>query len=161
MSGIGWTTPDPLADKYYSISPDAFCNNNPVNFVDPDGADPTLAARIVIGATVGGLVSGTAVAIKGKSFTEVVAATAGGAADGAVSALGGKIASKLLSGIDDLSNFKGRDYGGHSVPENGIESRVLKLAIPEGATQSQLDQLMRLIDYAQQNNVQLNIVLAK
>jgi hypothetical protein len=89
------------------------------------------------------------------------AATAGGAADGAVSALGGKIASKLLSGIDDLSNFKGRDYGKRSVPENGIESRVLKLAIPEGATQSQLDQLMRLIDYAQQNNVQLNIVLAK
>ena len=32
-----WTTPDPLAEKYYSISPYAFCNNNPVNFVDPDG----------------------------------------------------------------------------------------------------------------------------
>ena len=94
-----WTSPDPLADKYYSVSPYAFCNNNPVNFVDPDGADPTLAARIVIGATVGGLVSGTAAAIKGKSFTEVVAATAGGATDGAVSALGGKIASKLLSGM--------------------------------------------------------------
>ena len=51
----------------------------------------------------------------------------------------------------DLSNFKGRDYGGRSVPENGIESRVIKLAIPEGATQSQQDQLKRLIDYAQQN----------
>jgi RHS repeat-associated protein len=34
-----WTTPDPLAEKYYSISPYAFCNNNPVNFVDPDGED--------------------------------------------------------------------------------------------------------------------------
>ena len=34
-----WTTPDPLADKYYSISPYAFCNNNPVNFIDPDGED--------------------------------------------------------------------------------------------------------------------------
>ena len=34
-----WTTPDPLAEKYYSISPYAFCNNNPVNFVDPDGRD--------------------------------------------------------------------------------------------------------------------------
>ncbi len=34
-----WTTPDPLADKYYSISPYAFCNNNPVNFIDPDGRD--------------------------------------------------------------------------------------------------------------------------
>ena len=34
-----WTTPDPLAEKYYSISPYAFCNNNPVNFVDLDGRD--------------------------------------------------------------------------------------------------------------------------
>ena len=32
-----WTTPDPLAEKYYDLSPYAFCNNNPVNFVDPDG----------------------------------------------------------------------------------------------------------------------------
>ena len=32
-----WTTPDPLADKYYSVSPYAFCNNNPVNYIDPDG----------------------------------------------------------------------------------------------------------------------------
>ena len=34
-----WASPDPLADKYYSVSPYAFCNNNPVNFVDPDGRD--------------------------------------------------------------------------------------------------------------------------
>ncbi len=34
-----WTSPDPLADKYYSVSPYAFCNNNPVNFIDPDGRD--------------------------------------------------------------------------------------------------------------------------
>lgn len=33
-------TIDPLAEKYYSFSPYAFCNNNPVNFVDPDGRDP-------------------------------------------------------------------------------------------------------------------------
>lgn len=34
-----WTTPDPLAEKYYDLSPYAFCNNNPINFVDPDGMD--------------------------------------------------------------------------------------------------------------------------
>jgi RHS repeat-associated protein len=32
-----WLTVDPLTEKYYSYSPYAFCNNNPVNFVDPDG----------------------------------------------------------------------------------------------------------------------------
>ena len=31
------TTMDPLCEKYYSISPYAWCGNNPVNFVDPDG----------------------------------------------------------------------------------------------------------------------------
>ncbi len=32
-----WLTVDPLAEKYYSSSPYAFCGNNPVNFVDLDG----------------------------------------------------------------------------------------------------------------------------
>ncbi len=31
------TTIDPLAEKYYSISPYAWCGNNPVNAIDPDG----------------------------------------------------------------------------------------------------------------------------
>lgn len=33
-------TPDPLSEKYYGTSPYAFCNNNPVNLVDPDGRFP-------------------------------------------------------------------------------------------------------------------------
>ena len=32
-----WTTLDPLAEKYYSISPYTFCNNNPVRYVDYTG----------------------------------------------------------------------------------------------------------------------------
>ena len=31
------TSMDPLCEKYYSISPYAWCGNNPVNYVDPDG----------------------------------------------------------------------------------------------------------------------------
>ena len=30
-------TPDPLSEKYYGLCPYAFCNNDPVNFVDVDG----------------------------------------------------------------------------------------------------------------------------
>ncbi len=33
------TTMDPLCEKYYSISPYAWCGNNPVRLVDPDGRD--------------------------------------------------------------------------------------------------------------------------
>ena len=34
-----FTMMDPMAEKYYSISPYAYCANNPVRFVDPDGRD--------------------------------------------------------------------------------------------------------------------------
>ena len=34
-----WISQDPLAEKYCSVSPYAFCNNNPVNIIDPDGMD--------------------------------------------------------------------------------------------------------------------------
>ena len=36
------TTQDPLAEKYYDISPYAWCANNPVNLVDPDGRKITV-----------------------------------------------------------------------------------------------------------------------
>ena len=35
----GWLSPDPLMDKYPRISPYAYCNWNPITFVDPDGRD--------------------------------------------------------------------------------------------------------------------------
>ena len=37
-------TMDPLCEKYYSISPYAYCNNNPVKYVDPDGRDAVFIA---------------------------------------------------------------------------------------------------------------------
>ena len=34
-----FTTPDPLREKYYGISPFVYCLNNPLRFIDPDGRD--------------------------------------------------------------------------------------------------------------------------
>lgn len=43
-----WDRVDPLAEKYYNVSPYAYCAGNPVKFVDPNGKEPTEeeAARI-------------------------------------------------------------------------------------------------------------------
>jgi RHS repeat-associated protein len=43
-----WFVQDPLQEKYYSVSPYAFCSNNPVNRIDPDGrADFWVNGRVV------------------------------------------------------------------------------------------------------------------
>ena len=34
-----WDRIDPLCEKYYSTSPYAYCLNNPVRYIDPDGRD--------------------------------------------------------------------------------------------------------------------------
>ena len=230
---------DPLAEKYYSTSPYAFSNNNPVNFVDHDGKAIDIIADVVsIGCGIYNLAQNIKAGNSKAAWGDVagigldlvcavipgVTINAGTAktlakssleiADKVVDAKGawslnpfdrGKSIEKTLHGwgdnypvidfynegtktatsiksldlnaksyksgnavfnrvkgyIDDLVKFEGKMTTKHPVPEGGIESRVLELAIPEGATQSQQDQLKRLIDYAQQNNVQLNIVLAK
>ena len=38
-----FTSVDPLAEKYYSISPYAYCAGNPVKFIDPNGKEKILA----------------------------------------------------------------------------------------------------------------------
>ena len=35
-----WLVPDPLGEKYYDVSPYAYCENNLLSFVDPDGKGP-------------------------------------------------------------------------------------------------------------------------
>ena len=79
-----FTTMDPLAEKYYGISPYAYCANNPINLVDPDGCFGFVAAGAVGGAVIGGLSSGGIAIIQRKSVREVIGATVGGAVSGAI-----------------------------------------------------------------------------
>ena len=39
MDGMRFTTIDPLAEKYYNISPYAYCTNNPIINIDPNGKE--------------------------------------------------------------------------------------------------------------------------
>ncbi len=62
-----WTTVDPLAEKYYNSSPYAYCANNPVSNIDPDGREPitltVIALKIAIGAGIGASAAVGAVAV--------------------------------------------------------------------------------------------------
>mgnify|MGYP003299743517 FL=1 len=40
---VRWLTVDPLVDKYLSISPYAYCNWNPIKYVDPEGEESIIA----------------------------------------------------------------------------------------------------------------------
>jgi len=42
LNGERWFVPDPLAEKYYHISPYAYCLNNPIFYVDPDGREVSI-----------------------------------------------------------------------------------------------------------------------
>ena len=44
-SNMCWMTMDPLAEKYYHISPYAYCAGNPVNLAVPDGMDYWILSR--------------------------------------------------------------------------------------------------------------------
>ncbi|WP_294745647.1 RHS repeat-associated core domain-containing protein [uncultured Prevotella sp.] len=50
-----WDRVDPLAEKYYHVSPYAYCANDPVNYVDLDGRDGMISIfgnSITIGANI-------------------------------------------------------------------------------------------------------------
>ncbi len=81
-----WTTQDPMAGKYTNLSPYSYCAENPVNLVDDDGRVP----HIIVGALIGGGISGAIALYQGKTGKEFWGAVGGGAVEGAItSATGG------------------------------------------------------------------------
>lgn len=63
--------------------------------------------------------------------------------------------------IDKLAGFQRGELQDIIIESGDFDNRVLELAIPEGATSSQLEQLKKLKEYAQEQSIQLTIVLAK
>ncbi|MDR0939178.1 MAG: DUF6443 domain-containing protein, partial [Mediterranea sp.] len=59
MDGLRFTTMDPLAEKYYSVSPYAYCAGNPINAIDSDGKLPIFLVPLIKGA-VGAIVDAAA-----------------------------------------------------------------------------------------------------
>lgn len=64
-----WTTPDPLAEKYFPITPYAYCAGDPVNYWDPDGRFPVIVIPL-IWAAADYLLQGVTNLISGDSLKD-------------------------------------------------------------------------------------------
>jgi hypothetical protein len=62
--------------------------------------------------------------------------------------------------VDDLYNFNGVNKGGVNTIGK-INSKVIELAIPKGATQQQIEMIEKMIIYAQKKNIKLNVRVIK
>ena len=129
-----WTTPDPLADKYYSISPYAFCNNNPVNYIDPDGeAVETLWDIASIGMGVRSFVKN----IKSGNVRGAVGDAVGIAVDAVAAAVpfvpGGvgavKAGAKAVNAIDNAADAV---KGVGSVADNITDAAKTAASVSDG-----------------------------
>lgn len=69
-----WHGMDKLSEKYYPISPYAFCANNPIKFVDSDGRDIKIWYKDGNGQSRSYVYSGGAVTVNNTFVSQVVAA---------------------------------------------------------------------------------------
>ena len=123
-----WTSPYPLCEKYYNISPYAFCNDNPVTFIDPDGRFIDTAwdaANVAMGVTsfVANVTAGNIVgaALDGAGLIVDVAATAiPGIPSGAATAI------KALKVANSIENVAIANYAKKSTPKGrtGRQARL-------------------------------------
>ncbi|GET46197.1 endonuclease toxin domain-containing protein [Capnocytophaga felis] len=74
--------------------------------------------------------------------------------------VGNAIFNTLKGYINKLANFKGVNRGGVNTI-NQINTKVLEVGIPRGATAEQIKQINKAIQYAQQQGVKMNIRVIK
>src|SRR5690554_3656749 len=129
-----WGTPDPLMEKYYSISPYVYVANNPVNLIDPDGRFVATIIGTIVGGTKGaydahkkgtdmwagaaeGAVSGAitgavidvavaaTVATGGGALVVIGAGIVSGAAGGAVGGIAGDVTGQVVTDMRKEIDF--------------------------------------------------------
>ena len=130
-SGIApmFMTPDPLAEKYYSISPYAYCLNNPVRYVDPKGKDVwdvllgvvhSVGDNLSLGAantSTRGLVSNASDYNTGRDLGDAISMVAGAYefVQGAAAAVAGVVAAPETAGASLAVTAEGTAVAGHGV----------------------------------------------
>lgn len=69
--------------------------------------------------------------------------------------------NKVKGYIDKLAQFKGATQVGLKIKPADMQTKILELIIPKGASQKQIEQLQLLREYAQQHEIQFMIIIAE
>ena len=141
-----WNAIDPLAHKYFGMSPYNYCGNDPVNFFDPDGEGPITGALIGGGASYFGQVGANWVTRKVNNlsvkeilltkvdFFDVLVSAGEGALTSGASALK-KVAigtvSGAVQGAINISCSSGVEVTGVAETAVGAAIGAVSAAIPE------------------------------
>ena len=108
-----WFAQDPLSEKYYSVSPYAFCAGNPVKYLDPDGeiigtAIDVASVAIGIGSFIKNVRSGNVKEAVGDAVgvaVDVVAAAMPFIPGGVGLVRNGAKTAKVINAIDNAADL--------------------------------------------------------
>lgn len=118
------TSIDPFCEKYYSISPYAYCFNNPVKFVDPDGKDGLDVIMGFLAAVVDNASLGAVDKRGSMNYTD--------AGDYNMGQNLGDVASVVIGGIEGNAGT-GTAAGGLALSTSGVGTVVGVPAVEAGA----------------------------
>ena len=124
----GWTSVDPLCEKYYYVSPYVYCMNNPTKFIDPDGRDTYLYATTLPGSSLP-FATHTFIVVTNKKGDVQGYFAYGSEYDGIKGAFGGQLVQRSYD--QDLSIINGQD-------KEDLKSKLL-VDPPKGMTTESFD----------------------
>ena len=132
-----WDRMDPLCEKYYGVSPYAYCAGNPMNFIDPDGKKVYVFATTLPS-------SYDIIKNSGATHTFTVVKTT----DGKVYRFAyGPKADGVINSISGLTPIVECDYQQDEIAVSNFFSsgmddntkNVIPVTVPEGMTESEFD----------------------
>ena len=131
-----WHSMDPLCEKYYSVSPYAYCCNNPVNAVDPDGKKVwVFATKLPGGPNILSKATHTFTVVQ-TSDGQFHRFSYGPINDNPILSVSGTSPIVLRNYSDDK---KAQNDYFNNVSNENIKN-VVEVSVPEGMTSSEFDQ---------------------
>ncbi len=114
-----WTAIDPMAEKYYSVSPYAYCSNNPVNRIDLNGMTDWIIVRQGAYSFVGWVASTIGGAVMAGASSGALAGLSAFLISDGIVAIGAGVSLMTVGFVDDAPLTENAQDIPMSIPEMG------------------------------------------